>query len=106
MSKVNQENNGEIEFAIKYVMKVYKEGEFVLWANRWISGEDRSNNSALEAEEAAALKWQRAETLSQEWKAAKAAWEVAWAARLLAMKYEEKAVGAAASAIAWAGEIE
>ena len=93
------ELNQLIAFAIQLTMKVYSGDKFATWANQWISGEDRSENSAFEAEEDAALDWQRAETLSPEWRAAKAAWEVAWAARLLAMNDMKRAAGTAARAI-------
>ena len=100
--------NQLITNSIKCVMKVYEEDEFLLWAVRWINGEDRSDSSAMEAEEAAALDWQEAETLSPEWRAAKSAWEVVWAARLSVMdtKHRARAKAAATRAVAWAEEIE
>ena len=98
--------NQFIVLAIQYTMKIYSGDKFATWANRWISGDDRSESSAHDIEEAAALDWQKAETLSSEWRAAKAAWEVAWAARLSSMEYRERSVIAATRAIKFAGGIK
>lgn len=95
-----------IIFAIKRTMEVYGKPEFITWATRWISGEDRSASSALEVEESAAISFQRANTLSSEWNAAKAAWEITWAARLSSMgdRHRVRATDAANRAVTYAKE--
>jgi hypothetical protein len=37
------------EFAIRCAIEVYKEETFLVWANSWLSGEDRSQASACAA---------------------------------------------------------
>jgi hypothetical protein len=91
-------------FALKQTMVVYKKDAFLIWAGQWINDVDRAQSSALYAEEAAALDFQTADVLSFEWKAAKSAWEVAWAARLTSMgaKYRTHAKSAAKRAVEFA----
>jgi hypothetical protein len=43
----------KVKFAILCALKVYTEKEFVVWANKWLSGEDRSEAAASAAADAA-----------------------------------------------------
>jgi len=43
----------KVEFAIRCALSVYSEKSFVEWANKWLSGEDRSKESARAARAAA-----------------------------------------------------
>ena len=65
-----------VTFAIRCTLLVYRAPDFVAWAERWLSGEDRTRESAADAADAAyAAAW------SVAWaEAATAAWSVAWAA--------------------------
>lgn len=62
-----------VEIAIRCALAVSHDPEFVEWANKWLSGEDRSR----EAAEAAAWAEEAAEAADAAWAAARAA--VAWA---------------------------
>jgi hypothetical protein len=68
----------KIKFAIYCALEVYQEEKFVSWANKWLSGEDRTKESAA---------W-----------AARAAWEAAWAAAEAARVAAEAAWAAAEAA--------
>lgn len=48
---------GGAEFAIRCALKVYDNPEFVNWATKWLSGEDRSYKSAIEIAANAAAEW-------------------------------------------------
>ena len=58
-----------VKFAIYAAKEVYKDSNFVIWANNWISGKDRSTEAARAAEAAAS------------WAARDAARAAAWAAK-------------------------
>ena len=79
-----------VEIAIRCALLVYKDPNFLQWAENWISGKDRSAEAAAAAEaaeaEAAAAK-----------AAARAAWAAAWEAEAAA----EAAAAAAWEAAAW-----
>ncbi len=67
-----------VRFAILCAKEVCQETGFVLWADRWLTGEDRSARAASAAWSAAEAAWAKA--ASAAWaKAASAAWS-AWAA--------------------------
>lgn len=76
-----------VEIAIRLVLCVYKEPKFVVWAEKWLSGEDRTARAARETEAVWAA-------------AAKAAVAAVWAAEAEA---EAAAVWAAEAAV-WAAE--
>ena len=46
-------NEQRIKIAIKISLQIYKERSYVLWANNWLSGEDRSARAARDAHEVA-----------------------------------------------------
>ncbi len=46
--------NQYVAFGIKCALKVCKDSKFIFWANKWLSGEDRSANAAYAAAYAAA----------------------------------------------------
>lgn len=76
----------KVVFALKCVMLVYKDPAFVLWANAWIMGEDRSAGSAEAAVPAAVPA------------AAKAAEAAAWAAKAAEIAVEAAVWAAKAAA--------
>ena len=76
-----------VRFAILCALRVCKDRTFASWANKWLSGEDRSAATARWAEAAWA-----AEAARAAWATARAAATAAWAA------------AAAAAAAAWAAE--
>ena len=86
------------EFAIRCALKVYQEGSFVVWANKWLSGEDRTGAAAEAAAEAA---W-AARAARVAW-AAEAAWAVAQAAaRAAEATWAATRAARAARAATWA----
>jgi len=99
-----------VEFAIRCALEVYQDPGFVLWANKWLSGEDRSEKAAEMAEARAKWALTQAEEMAkaQAVKAAEsaaraaglnlnmaAAWAAAWAV---------EASANAANELAWAVE--
>ena len=109
----------KVVFALKCVMLVYKDPAFVLWANAWIMGEDRSAGSAKAAEAAVPAAAKAAEAAAWAAKAAEIAVEAAaeaaeaypsphhgqaWAAAWAAAKAAEIAVEAAVWAAKAAAE--
>jgi hypothetical protein len=75
-----------VEIAIRCALAVYSDPEFIAWANKWLSGEDRSREAA--------------------WSAARAAWSAARAAAGAAgAAAAAEAAMAAARAAEWAAEV-
>jgi hypothetical protein len=90
----------KISFGILCAMEVYKSPEFILWANNWLSGKERSARAAWAAAEALWVTWVTREQLAAEAaaKAAEALW-VTWVTReQLAAEAAAEAAGAAAGA--------
>jgi hypothetical protein len=82
-----------VEVAVRCALKVYFDARWVEWAEKWLSGEDRSEATAAAAWDTARTAWDAAvieETLTVAW-AAEAAARTAWAA-------SEDATGAAKAA--------
>lgn len=75
-----------VRFAILCALELHKEEGFVQWAHKWLSGEDRSEESAKAAAQTAASKIAR---------------NAAWAARAEAATWAHAAADAAA---VWAAE--
>ncbi len=84
-----------VTFAITVASKVYTEPQFLEWARKWLSGEDRSEAAAWAAGAAAAA------TGAAEWAAGAAARAAAWAAEAGAWAAGWAEAGAA-EAGAWA----
>jgi hypothetical protein len=85
-----------IAYAISCSLRVYAEESYVLWAEGWLSGKDRSKKSAAKAAEAAEAAEARAAALAE--------WAAAEAARAGARAAEAARAGArAAEAAEWAG---
>jgi hypothetical protein len=62
-----------VEAAIRASLQLPQSAEYVAWAERWLSGEDRSFAAADAAADAA-------DAAAAAWAAAAAAWAEAWAA--------------------------
>ncbi len=75
-----------VEIAIRCALTVYSNPSFVLWANNWLSGKDRSAAAAAAAARAAAARAAEAAAVAAAEVAAGAAAEVAWAARKINVK--------------------
>jgi hypothetical protein len=91
--------NQLVRFAIYCALEVYQEKGFKKWAKNWLSGKDRSKESADAAEGAAGAKkaaaWaKKAALIAARGTAEAVAWAAAWAA--------DAAAGAAAGAAEWA----
>ena len=94
-----------VSIAIKLALLVYTNPKFVLWANAWLSGKDRSAEAAWAAEsaarsaEAAARSAEPAARSATEaaWWAARSAIEAAWSAAEWAARSAESAAWAAQS---------
>jgi hypothetical protein len=86
-----------VEIAIRCVLTVYSEPNFVIWAEKWLNGTTRTKAAA----EAAAKAWTWAEAQAKAWTWAEAA---AWSATRAAQEAATKAAkaGAAAEAAMWA----
>ncbi len=82
--------NQRVAFAIKTALLVYRDASFVVWAENWLSGKDRSAAAALSAKSAA-------------WSAALSAKSAAWSAAWSALSAAWSALSAAKSA-AWSAE--
>ena len=110
--------NQRIAYGIKCALAVYTDKLFVNWAENWLSGKDRSKESAARAAWAAWAAWAAAEAAAEAaWAAAEAAAETAWATRAAAWaaraaRATRAAAWAAAEAAeaaaeaAWAGKID
>ena len=83
-----------VEIAIRRALQVYTKASFVSWAEKWLSGEDRTAESAERAAMAAERAAMAAET------AAMAAERAAMAAMAAAMAAERAAMAAAMAAMA------
>jgi hypothetical protein len=95
-------------FGILVAKAVYKDPSWNKWADRWISGEDRSRESAGAAAAAAAARaaaWAKAARAAA-WAAAwaKAARAAAWAAAAAARAAAARAAAARAAESAWAAK--
>lgn len=62
-----------IAFAILCVKRVYKEKQWNKWANRWLSGKDRSKESALATKDSIMSSYPTSLASDAAWKAARAA---------------------------------
>ena len=96
--KITTKHRGR--FAILCAREGYAEPSFVAWAEKWLSGEDRSEAAAAKAARAA---WRAAAAAAARaaWAAARtAASEAAWAAAAAARAAAEAAWAAAAAAAA------
>lgn len=85
-----------VEFAIREVLRVSTDEGWRSWAEKWLSGEDRSEAAASEAA------WEAEAARAAAWAAARAAW--AWAVAARAAAWAAWAVAAraeAARAAAW-----
>jgi hypothetical protein len=90
-----------VRFAIFCALGIPQSPEFVRWANRWLSGEDRSPEAATAAAAAEA-----AEAAARAAAAQTAAWSAARAAAArVAARVAARAADAAAWAAAWAAEV-
>jgi hypothetical protein len=124
----HKEITEKVAFGILCVLEVYKAPEWVEWAQGWLSGKDRSAQSAWTAECAAsaveyaaraanaavyranAADWEKWVKMAPSYRANAADWEAAgWEARAMKTSYAaECAVNAknVASAARWAARIE
>jgi len=62
-----------VKYAIYCALEVYKDEEFRVWAENWLSGKDRSKEAARAAAKATEVAWTVA------WAATEVAWTAAWA---------------------------
>jgi hypothetical protein len=110
-----------IRFAILCARSVYKNSDWLAWADNWLSGKDRSAEAAAAAEAEARAAWAaeaRAAWAAKwapgaAWAEARAAWAAkwapgaaAWAAWAAGAKWAAEAAGAAARAAEWAAEAD
>ena len=98
----------KVEFAIRCAMLVYQEKTWVAWAENWLSGKDRSKQSATRAAARAVNgRWQgrrqRAMARAAKWTAARTAVEAGWAAEWAAKAAARTAAKTVASAAVQAG---
>jgi len=84
------------EFAIRCALAVYCEPEFVSWANKWLSVENRTENAALKVELRASAASKTTTTFAAMW-AARAARAAANAARVIGSERRAIAVAAVAA---------
>ena len=84
-----------VTIAIRCALMVYQEATFTQWATSWLSGKDRSRESAWAAADAAEAAVAAA---------ARTASAAAWAAVAAAARTAAAAASAAADAVAWAVE--
>ena len=97
-----------VRFAILCAKEVCKNKQWNAWADAWLSGKDRTKESARARAAEAARAWAAAEAAEAAWAAAEAA-EAAWAARAWAAAEAARAWAAAEAAAteaaaAWAAE--
>ena len=73
-----------VKYAILCALEVCQEPLFVAWANKWLSGEDRSARSAESAAESAWSAWSARSVWSARsaWSAAESAWSAVESARV------------------------
>jgi hypothetical protein len=81
----------QIELAIRLSLEVYKEKNYVAWANKWLSGEDRTYASATATDATYAAAYAYA--------SADAAYAAAYAATYAATSASATAAATASSAI-------
>jgi hypothetical protein len=88
-----------VEYAIRCALAVYEDDRFVKWANAWLSGEDRTEESAEAAAESAK---------SEAADSAEAAWWAAAYSAAVAAAYSAAVVArcAAVAELAWAAVAE
>jgi len=75
----------KIKFAIYCALEVYKEETFVSWANKWLSGEDRTEENAARAVNSAEEAWRSFSVLSGATEAA--CWAAYWAAMVAKLSW-------------------
>ena len=98
-----------VEFAIRCAMLVYQEKTWVAWAENWLSGKDRSKQSATRAAARAVNgRWQgrrqRAMARAAKWTAARRAVEAGWAAEWTAKWTAARRAVEAGWAAEWAAK--
>jgi len=92
-----------VEYAIRCALAVYEDDRFVKWANAWLSGEDRTEESAAQAATEAEVAARCAAAAAAAYSAAEAAAELAAEAEAYSAA-ESAAARWAAEAALWATE--
>ena len=100
--------------AILCTLEVYKDKQFVQWAENWLNGTDRSEKAAAAEAENWLNRTDRSKEAANAWAAARAAawaaawvayWAAAWAAAWVAYWAAAEAAAEAAGAAYWAARV-
>ena len=86
-----------VKFAILCAKQVCKDAAWNAWADKWLSGENRSEAAAWEAARAAAAEAARAAAWEAAWASEAAAWEAAWASEAVAARAAASSASRAAT---------